>query len=131
MTVKNIDGQIDLFPAEAPYVAPWMKARTAFDPALAEKFKREAMRAAAASPARQELLRAVRSALRQIAISREDRCVTSDDGAAWLLAHGHSPSDLGNGAGSVFRGNEWELVGYKKSIRVSRHSGAHGIWRLK
>jgi hypothetical protein len=128
---KNDGTQIDLFTPETPYVAEWMKTRTAFDPALAQKWKFEKMALAAASPARQELLSLVRAALRQIAFSREDRCVTSDDGAAWLLAHGYSPSDLGNAAGSIFKGGSWKLIGYRMSDRVSRHRNKVGIWQLK
>ena len=41
-----------------------------------------------------------------------------------------SPSDLANAAGSVFKGGEWTLVGYRMSDRVSRHRNRVGIWRL-
>jgi hypothetical protein len=130
MTMKNIDGQIDLF-TEAPYVPEWLRrSKTEFDPVLAEKWKREKMAAAASSPAHQELLSLLRPALRAIAAGRSDRCVTADDAQAWLGEHGYEPGALGNAAGSIFRGGEWKLVGYRMSARVSRHRNRVGIWRL-
>jgi hypothetical protein len=124
------DGQIGLFTAETPYTPPWKRANE-FDPALAERYKREAMAAAASSPAHQQLLDLLRPVLVKIALSRSDRCVTADDAQAWLAEHGYSPGALGNAAGSLFRSSDWELVGYRKSARVSRHSNRVGVWRLK
>ncbi len=124
------DGQIGL-QFEAPFVPEWLKrSRADFDPALAEGFKTQGMRAAAT--AHQELLAKAKLALIRIARERsESRCVTADDGAAWLIANGYSPSELGNASGSLFKGGEWELVGYRQSERASRHKNRVGVWRLK
>jgi hypothetical protein len=129
---KSGTQQIDLFTPEASYAPEWLqRSKTAFDPALAEKWKREKMAAAASSPAHHELLTLLRPALRAIALSRDCRTVTADDAQAWLITNGYEPSELGNAAGSIFRGGEWKLVGYRKSARVSRHSNRVGIWQLK
>lgn len=130
--MKNGTQQIDLFTPEAPYVPEWLKGRSAiaFDAKLAARYKREAMAAAASSPAHQELLNLLRPALRAIALGRSDRCVTADDAQAWLLEHGYEPGALGNAAGSIFKGGEWTLEGYTMSARISRHRNRVGIWRL-
>jgi hypothetical protein len=129
---KSGTQQIDLFTPEAPFVPEWLKGRStvAFDKKLADRFKKEAMAAAASSPAHQELLNLLRPALRAIALGRSDRCVTADDAQAWLLEHGYEPGALGNAAGSLFKGCEWKLSGYKMSDRVSRHRNRVGVWRL-
>jgi hypothetical protein len=130
MTAKLSDeNQIDLF-TETPYVAAWQRSAV-FDAKLAERFKREAMAAAAASPAHQELLRLLRPALVRLALCRDSRTVTADDAQAWLADHGYAPGALGNAAGSLFKGGEFELVGYRKSVRVSRHCNRVGVWRLR
>jgi hypothetical protein len=132
MTLKHSDGQIGLFPAETPYVPALQRSKTDFDPALAEKWKREKMAAAAASPAHQELLNLLRPALRAIALARSpDRCVTADDAQKWLVDRGYEAGALGNAAGSLFKGGEWKLIGYRMSDRVSRHRNRVGIWQLK
>jgi hypothetical protein len=78
------------------------------------------------------LLEKVRVALVALAQSRQDRCVTADDAQRWLIANGHSPSELGNAAGSLFRGGDWEFTGrWTKSCRVSRHANQIRVWRLK
>jgi hypothetical protein len=132
MTTKNSDGQIPLDLATTDCVPEWLRPKSEFDPALAERFKREAMACAASSPAHQELLRLLRPALVSIALSRSpDRSVTADDAQVWLGEHGYPPAALGNAAGSLFRGGQWELVGYRQSERVSRHRNRVGVWRLK
>jgi hypothetical protein len=133
MTAKIGNGQqIDLFTPEAPYVPEWLKrSRAEFDPVLAEKWKREKMAAAASSPAHQELLNLLRPALVQLALCRDSRTVTADDAQAWLGEHGYGPGALGNAAGSIFRGGEWKLVGYRMSARVSRHRNRVGVWQLQ
>jgi hypothetical protein len=130
MTTKNSDGQIDLF-TEPHYVPEWLRrSQTEFDPVLAERFKREAMSAAASSPAHQELLNLLRPALIGIALSRSERTATADDASRWLAEHGYEPGALGNAAGSLFRGGNWKLVGYLPSERTSRHRNRVGVWQL-
>src|SRR5260370_34039583 len=132
MTAKLSDDgtQIDLlFTPEAPYTPEWIRSKSEFDPALAERFKREAMAAAASSPAHQELLRMLRPALIVIALSRSERIATADDASRWLAEHGYEPGALGNAAGSLFRGDNWKLVGYRPSERTSRHRNRVGVWQ--
>lgn len=126
MATKS-DGQIGLF-NEPSYVPAWKKSST-FDPALATRFKNQGMSASA--NLHQELLAQVKVALVKIARGRDSRCVTADDAAAWLIGHGHSAASLGNAAGSLFKGDEWELVGYRPSERTSRHRNRVGVWRLR
>lgn len=68
-------------------------------------------------------LQEARAYLVKLAISRSDRCVSAEDVARW---------QLGNAAGSLFRGEEWAWAGYfKESNSISRHSGAIRVWKLK
>ena len=39
--------------------------------------------------------------------------------------------DLGNAAGSVFKGGEWERVGFGQAEKVSSHARVISVWRLK
>ena len=49
-----------------------------------------------------------------------------------LIAAGYHPSELGNAAGSVFKGDQWEFTGHwHKSARISNHHRDTKIWRLK
>ena len=41
------------------------------------------------------------------------------------------PWDLGNAAGSVFKGPEWECVGYREATRPEAHARILRVWRLK
>lgn len=43
----------------------------------------------------------------------------------------YGPWDLGNAAGSVFAGPEWECVGYKTATRPLAHARILRVWRLK
>jgi hypothetical protein len=127
--MKNGDEQIPLDLETPDFIPEWLRSKSEFSPALAERFKKQGMRAAAS--AHQELLAQVKLALIRIARGRDDRCVTADDGAAWLVANGYSASELRNASGSLFKGGAFELVGFRQSERVSRHKNRVGIWRLK
>jgi hypothetical protein len=50
---------------------------------------------------------------------------------AEMEENGLRPDLLGNAWGSIFRGKEWECIGWRKSTRVSNHARAIRIWRLK
>jgi hypothetical protein len=41
------------------------------------------------------------------------------------------PWNLGNAAGSVFKGPEWEMVGYTEAKRPEAHARILRVWRLK
>ena len=56
--------------------------------------------------------------------------VDADMVQAELMQIGITPEDLGNAAGSIFRGKHWRCVGRKPSTRVSRHGNEIRIWSL-
>ena len=58
-------------------------------------------------------------------IGRKQETVSADD--VFRLV---SPSALGQAAGALFRGNEWEFVGWKESTRGSNHARPIRVWRL-
>jgi hypothetical protein len=57
--------------------------------------------------------------------------VTADDVFRRMMNYGEQPELLGNAAGSIFRGAEWECVGWKQSERKTNHARAIRIWRMK
>ena len=64
-------------------------------------------------------------------IARERGEVTADDVYRVLIARGIDPMELGNAAGSIFRGPGFEFTGrWKKSVRISNHARQNRIWRL-
>jgi len=61
-----------------------------------------------------------------------DGTVNMDQVAQGMMMAGFNATDLGNAAGSVFKGDEWEFTGrYVKSQRVSAHARDIKVWRLK
>lgn len=104
------------------------QAALGFDPAAGEKAKEKGMRVSA--EARKELLTKVRIGLTQL-WEADNKGVTADDAQAWLIHHGYPASALGNAAGSLFKGSEWECVGRKNSTRVSNHRREIRVWRLR
>jgi hypothetical protein len=49
-----------------------------------------------------------------------------------LVEKGVSVFALGNAAGSLFKGKQWQWTGrYRKSERVHAHSNPLKVWRLK
>lgn len=84
----------------------------------------------AAAEAKADLL----SIARQVAIELANQFgeITADDVQAELQRLGYGPHDLGNAAGSLFRGGEWEWTGRRrKSVRVCAHANELKCWRLK
>ena len=56
--------------------------------------------------------------------------VTADDVQLRLDEYGCGP--LGNAAGSLFRGAEWEFTGdWRTSDRISNHARMNRVWRLR
>ena len=101
-----------------------------FSRPLSEAAKEAGMSLAVSS--RRELLEAVRIALVQIALARESREVTAEDGQRWLIMKGYKPRDLGPAAGSRFHSDDWEFTGkWRKSERVSNHASDLRVWRLR
>lgn len=92
-----------------------------------ERRKRVGMRQAA-DAARDRLHHARDEAVR-LATASPFGCVTADDVAAALAASGRA--GLGNAAGSLFRGGQWEWTGLvAKSARPEAHANLLKVWRL-
>lgn len=99
-----------------------------FDAAESERRKQEGMALAAENPDREYLLEIARDRARLIVRERGE--VTMDDVVAMLVRDGFDVSVLGNAAGSVFKGKEWEFAGrFVKSARVANHSRLLRVWR--
>ena len=89
-----------------------------------EELRDEGMGLAAGN--RAETLQIARKIARYI--GRRQRLVSADDVQRIMIAHGLG--HLGNAAGSLFRGDEWEFTGqWTKSERVSNHARQNRIWR--
>ena len=75
------------------------------------------------------LLDRARHVAKQIAMLRDSRTVSADDVFKALAEEGITES-LGNAAGSLFRGSEWEFTGERiKSRRISNHAREIKVWR--
>jgi hypothetical protein len=102
--------------------------RSLFDADASEAGKVAGMGRAAES--RASLLDLARPIAVYIALSRPTREVTADDVQRGLVELGYSPHALGNAAGSLFKGKEWEWTGkFIKSERVHSHSNLLRVWR--
>lgn len=100
-----------------------------FDGKRARAAKARGMAKAAAH--HNELLEIARDVAESIARSG-DGTVNIDEVAVDMIHMGLNPDDLGNAAGSVFKGNQWEFTGERvKSTKVSSHAREIKIWRLK
>lgn len=95
---------------------------------MGEELKKEGMARAALS--RAELLQLAKDGCR-IAAQERGGTATADDGAEFLISMGYDPAELGNAAGSLFRGKEWHFTGeWRVSARVSNHGRMNRVWRL-
>jgi hypothetical protein len=64
-------------------------------------------------------------------LAREHGTVSYDDVYREMVASGMSPELMGNAAGSLFRGNEFQFTGqWKRSERISNHARVIRVWRL-
>lgn len=71
---------------------------------------------------------------RQLAVEAAKRkgIISMDDVSFALHEKGISIFALGNAAGGVFKGKEWQWTGcYIKSVRVHAHANQLRTWRLK
>lgn len=64
-------------------------------------------------------------------LAQERGVVTADDVFEWLEANGHKPSALGNAAGLLFRGPQWEPCGFTESRRKGNHRRMIRQWRIR
>lgn len=100
----------------------------AFDSVEAEQLKREGMDEAARK--RADILLLAKPYARRFAEWSGTCC--ADDVLRYIMGLGYSPADLGNAAGSIFRGPEWEFTGtWIPSNRTSNHRRYLRVWRLK
>lgn len=102
-----------------------------FDAKLAREARDEGIEQAASGTNKKLLLASVRKALVEIARSRPSRIVCADDGQAYLVSIGFTSEHLGNAAGAMFKGSQWEFVGFAKSDRVIGHGNTIRKWRLR
>ncbi len=77
------------------------------------------------------LLAMARDFAKMVALSRSSRIATADDVMESLKKLGYEPKRLGNAAGSIFRGKEWEFVGWVNSTRPTNHARPIRVWRLR
>lgn len=76
------------------------------------------------------LLKHARKVAREVAIRKGE--ISMDDVARELQGQGVSIFALGNAAGSVFRGDEWEFCNRMvKSERAHSHGNLLRVWRLR
>ncbi len=65
-----------------------------------------------------------------VEIARERGEVNADDVQERLMLLGHHRDALGNAAGSVFRGREWQFTGRTvNSRRIQAHARLLRVWR--
>jgi hypothetical protein len=103
-----------------------MQQSTIFDQIKAREAAERGMRQAADNKA--SLLEFAKGVARDLGRKRE--FVTADD-VQRVLVETHRISDraLGNAAGSLFKGSDWQFAGVTKSTRVSAHGRLIRKWR--
>ena len=105
--------------------APVQSQSTIFDAIAANELAASGMELAARNAA-PVLVVAQQAA---IELGRRNRFVTADDVQAAMMAKGYTPQDLGNAAGSMFRGRCWKWHGKTvKSERVASHGRLIRVW---
>lgn len=78
---------------------------------------------------RQQLLEAAQATAKSL--SRRYGIISMDCVQEALIQAGRHPSELGNAAGSLFKGDDWQCVGWGPSTRVSNHRRYIRLWRLR
>ena len=100
---------------------------TLFDYAESTKNRDQGMKSA--TQGRAEILTNVRKIAGYLA--RINSKVTADDVRREYEYRGGSWSNLGNAAGSIFKGNDWKCVGFENSSVATSHARAIRVWELK
>ena len=104
--------------------------RAMFDKHASEQAKRDGL-ATAAEGNRRDMLTSARVVAREIAAQRPQG-ITADDVVLALVERGHDVHSLGNAAGSLFRGPEWQFTGERRrSVRIHAHANELKVWRLR
>jgi isocitrate dehydrogenase len=97
---------------------------------LAEGVRRKRAGKAKAANARSMILELAREIAHGIAADGDE--LTIDDVMGALEEYEVTPDQLGNAAGSVFKGKEWEYTGQiVPSVRASSHGRFVRVWRLR
>lgn len=96
-----------------------------FDLEKGEQLKEEGMAVAAMN--RKEQLEVARGIAKELALSGDG--TTSADLVAKELYERHGIETLGPAAGSLFRGDNWHQIGYRKTTKASSHARPIGVWR--
>jgi hypothetical protein len=105
-----------------------MKAEPTFPLFDAAESRRHAeIGIAVASENRAEILHFAKRMAREIALSRLSRECDADD-VARRLTKGQRKA-LGNAAGGIFKGREWQFVRYTTCTRISAHARDIRVWR--
>jgi translation elongation factor EF-Ts len=100
-----------------------------FDKHAAERAKASGMKQAADGT--RDFLDYARGVAREIA-AKQPSGITADDVQQALVERGHNIHQLGNAAGSLFRGPEWIFTGERRrSVRIHAHSNELKVWRLR
>lgn len=90
---------------------------------------------AIATENRTAILLEAKAAAREIALSRMSRECSADDVAErWFRLLGKESAKrkvemLGNAAGGIFKGREWEFIRYENSVRIQAHARTIRVWR--
>lgn len=71
-------------------------------------------------------LERARNVARLISTNNPFSEVTADDVQAIIIGEG---INLGNAAGSIFRGKDWKFVRYEKSKRITNHARVIRVWK--
>jgi len=86
---------------------------------------------AKAAKRRGRVLERARAIADRVASSNPEGIVTADQVLEGLAVEGVAAAELGNAAGSIFRGGSWECVGWRTSERKSNHGRALRAWRKR
>jgi|SRR5262245_31102239 len=97
-----------------------------FDLEAGRRLKEEGMQLAA--EAGHDILTLARRVAERIA--RAEGRVDIDVVQEALAGYGFKPGDLGQAAGSVFRGPQWRFVEFVESRRVGNHARMIRVWEL-
>jgi hypothetical protein len=79
---------------------------------------------------RATLLAYARDVAQEIARESPYRFCNADQVGERMVIQGVK-ENLGPAAGSLFRGEQWEFVEWKRSARITNHARLIGIWKLK
>lgn len=100
---------------------------TLFDYAESTKNRDSGMKSA--TQGRSEILSRVKTLAQHIA--RINGKVTADDVRREFEYRGGNWSELGNAAGSIFKGKTWNCIGFENSSVATSHARALRVWVLK